>query len=78
MSVFVHTERLNKIRQNLVFLNVQKQTTDQLLICNIEMSQTICDKVKELAYYVLQFVKKKMPGHQILGKRKHTDIKIIL
>ena len=34
LSVFVHTERLNFIQFYLVSLYVQKQTTDQLLICN--------------------------------------------
>ena len=52
MSVVVDTARLNFI---LYTIYVQKQTTDKLLISkptifNIETSQTICDKVTELAY----------------------------
>ena len=50
-------------------------------MCNIEMSQTISDELTELAYYVLQFVKKQDAWPSNIGynvKRKHSDIEIIL
>jgi hypothetical protein len=50
LSVFVDTESLNFIY--LIFLYVQKQTSDQLLIC-YRYETLKSDKVTELAYLVL-------------------------
>ena len=56
LSDFIHTERLIKIKTKFGFSVCTKQTTDQLLVCNqwiavckLEMSQTTCDEVTELA-----------------------------
>ena len=60
-----------------VLLYLQKQATDQLLISDIETSQTICDEVTELAFRIISFSTDTYSKHFFLVfllDRKETQI----